>query len=420
MKNTKKLLPLLFILTFSQLLMAGGGHGHGGDGHDDHKEEEEAKGPNGGKWLTHDHFGLEVVIFEQGIPPEMRLFLYDEHEPIVTKDADITVTLDRLGGEKDVIKFTPEKNYWVGDSVIREPHSYDVTINAKVNGKAYEWHYDSHEGRTEISDRYIEKAEIKLEKASGGLVTAKETLYGIIAPKQKSHEGISAPFPSIVKAIVVAEGDQITQGQVVITLQNTESQQTYSVRAPKSGVVTNINALIGQKVDQQVLIEMMDLSSVWVELSAFPEAIEQLRKGQTVEVYDLHKHEKVQGDLIYIAPVMTGGHIARARAVIDNSDGHWRVGMHIKADVITAQKHVPLRIKRSAIQSFRGMPVVFAKFGNTFEVRMIEIANDSSSQNPGSEYVEVTGGIKPGTEYVTENSYLIKADILKSGASHAH
>lgn len=419
MKNTKKLLLLLFILTFSQLLMAGGGHSHGSEGHDDHKEEE-TKGPNGGKWLTQDHFGLEVVIFEQGVPPEMRLFLYDEHELLTTKDAKIEVTLNRLGGEKDTITFTPEQNYWVGNGVIREPHSYDVTINAKVNGKNYKWHYESHEGRTEISDRYIEKAGIKLEKASSGIVTAKETLYGIIAPKQKSHEEISAPFPSIVKAIVVAEGDQVTEGQVVLTLQNTESQQTYSVRAPKSGVVTNINALIGQKVDQQVLIETMDLSSVWVELSAFPEAIEQLRKGQTVEVYDLHKHEKVQGDLIYIAPIMTGGHIARARAVIDNSDGHWRVGMHIKADVITAQKLVPLRIKRSAIQSFRGMPVVFAKFGNTFEVRMIEIANDSSSQSPDAEYVEVIGGIKSGTEYVTENSYLIKADILKSGASHDH
>jgi cobalt-zinc-cadmium efflux system membrane fusion protein len=36
------------------------------------------------------------------------------------------------------------------------------------------------------------------------------------------------------------------------------------------------------------------------------------------------------------------------------------------------------------------------------------------------EYVEVLGGLKPDTRYVTEQSFLIKADIEKSGASHDH
>ena len=38
----------------------------------------------------------------------------------------------------------------------------------------------------------------------------------------------------------------------------------------------------------------------------------------------------------------------------------------------------------------------------------------------GADYVEVTGGLEPGTEYVTENSFLIKADVLKDGATHGH
>jgi cobalt-zinc-cadmium efflux system membrane fusion protein len=60
------------------------------------------------------------------------------------------------------------------------------------------------------------------------------------------------------------------------------------------------------------------------------------------------------------------------------------------------------------------MPVVFAKYGNTFEVRMVELGESNG------EYVEVLSGIKPGTEYVTENSFLLKADVLKDGASHDH
>ena len=34
--------------------------------------------------------------------------------------------------------------------------------------------------------------------------------------------------------------------------------------------------------------------------------------------------------------------------------------------------------------------------------------------------VEVLNGIQPGELYVTENSFLLKADIGKSGASHDH
>ena len=35
-------------------------------------------------------------------------------------------------------------------------------------------------------------------------------------------------------------------------------------------------------------------------------------------------------------------------------------------------------------------------------------------------WTEVLGGIEPGQAYVAENSFLIKADIEKSGASHDH
>jgi cobalt-zinc-cadmium efflux system membrane fusion protein len=34
--------------------------------------------------------------------------------------------------------------------------------------------------------------------------------------------------------------------------------------------------------------------------------------------------------------------------------------------------------------------------------------------------LEVLEGLAAGTEYVIENSYLIKADIEKAGASHDH
>ena len=103
-----------------------------------------------------------------------------------------------------------------------------------------------------------------------------------------------------------------------------------------------------------------------------------------------------------------------ARATLDNRDGQWRPGTAIEAEVTVSTREVPLAVRADALQRFRDFTVVFAQIGDTFEVRMLELGEADG------EHVEVLGGLKPGTRYVTDQSFLIKADIEKSGASHDH
>lgn len=401
------------LFPISSVVFAGGDHGHG-HGHDDHHEEEEAKGPNGGKLLHDGNFTLELTIFESGIPPEMRLFAYENGQAIAPEKFDVSVTLDRLGGAQDNLTFTPERGYRVGSQTIVEPHSYDVTINASFEGKQYLWQFESHEGRAEITPRLAELSGIQTEIAGPQTLKTSDTLFGVIAAAQDQVFHVHAPYSSIVETVQVQVGDSVEKGQILIRLKNTETLQTYYLKSPVKGEVTELTVNQGDRADNQALMQISDLSRVWVNLSAFPENIEQLAIGQDVEVYDMHDHERAAGKVEYIAPQMTGGHIARARAVINNAEGHWRPGMHIKADIKTSERQVPLAVKTSALQSFRDMPVVFAKYGNHYEVRMLEMGEQSD------DWIEVLGGLEPGTEYVTGNSFLLKADVLKSGASHDH
>ncbi len=103
-----------------------------------------------------------------------------------------------------------------------------------------------------------------------------------------------------------------------------------------------------------------------------------------------------------------------ARASLPNRDGFWRPGMAVRCLVSVDQRRVPLAVRTDAIQQFRDFRVVFAKIGETYEVRMLELGQE------GPEWTEVLGGIEAGTVYASENSYVIKADIEKSGASHDH
>ena len=66
------------------------------------------------------------------------------------------------------------------------------------------------------------------------------------------------------------------------------------------------------------------------------------------------------------------------------------------------------------MQSVFDFTVVFSQHGELYQARPLELGRR------GGGFIEVLKGLKAGERYVTENSFLIKADILKSGASHDH
>ena len=270
------------------------------------------------------------------------------------------------------------------------------------------------EGRVELSERMFKLSGLKTELAGKRLLAQRVHLFGVIAIDPARQYQVQSPYTAQVQQVLVELGQQVKQGQALLKLRNTTTLQAFTLTAPASGVITKWQVHPGQVVGSESLLEIVDFSQVFVELSAFPSDLQQLKLGQKVDVFNLHHPQSTQSSLSYIAPAMTDGHIARARAVIDNSNGLWRPGMHVKANILVAEREVAIAVRKSAIQSFRDMPVVFARIGNTFEVRMPEFGFEDD------DYIEVLSGLKPGTEYATDNSYLLKADVEKDGASHDH
>ena len=403
------LLAVLLLLFFSTA-QAAGGH----DSHSDAHATEQAEGPHGGRLLTHADFAVEVTIFETGIPPEMRLYAYANGEPVSATALDAKVTLHRLDGQQDDIRFSPEQQCLVGDISIAEPHSYRVDISLSYQGQQYHWHYDSFEGRVELNDRIFALAGIGTDIAQAQVLTQKTHLFGVISSPPTARYSVKAPYSGTLTEVLVQQGDRVTKGQRIARISNATTLKMYDIVSPANGIITDRFFNNNELIRDEVLFNIVDFSSVYVELSAFPNDIDQLRVGMPVSVFSLHHGESADSNISYIAPQMTEGHIARARAVLDNSNGYWRPGMHIKAEVLTATIPVALAVQKRAIQRFRDMPVVFARYGNTFEVRMLQFGREDDN------YIEVTSGLKPGTEYATDNSFVLKADILKSGASHDH
>ena len=292
-----------------------------------------------------------------------------------------------------------------------------ITSNVLASGDdqhSHHEHEEEHSDRTEISPYYMQTSGIKTAVASAQNLVQRDTLFGVITPVQDKVFSLHATFPSMVEKIYVQVGDTVKKGQMLARLTNIQTLQSYTLKSPSNGEVTSRSVNTGNRIDAEEMLQISDLSKVWVNLSAFPENVERLQKGQRTKIYDLHDHESALGEISYIAPQMSGGHIARARAVIDNSEGHWRPGMHVKADIETSTLTVPIAVNVDAIQTMENKSVVFKYHDNTFIATHVEIGETDG------QWTEILSGLKAGEEYVSENSFLIKADILKSGASHDH
>lgn len=384
------------------------------DAHGATAEAEVAKGPRGGRLLTGGDFALELSIFETGVPPEFRAWATLKGQQLNPADVDLTINLTRLGGKVDKIQFKPHGDVLRGDSVIYEPHSFVVTINAIHNGTKYTWEYDNFEGRTKIESTVAEALEIKTSIA--GPVTLQETIsvFGKVVPNAERIAHVDARFPGVIRSASASIGDTVKQGQVLATIESNESLKLYSLKAPISGVITQRNANPGEQTGERQLFSITDTSTVWVDLAIFPSNRHRVKVGALVEINIPNTEQSITGNISMINVIAETNQSVTARVVINNEEGRLFPGSFIQANIRVGEHPVPLAVKRTGLQAFRDFTVVYAKIGDEYEVRMLELGRQDN------EWIEVQGGLEVGTRYVSENSYVIKADIEKSGASHDH
>lgn len=386
-----------------------GEHGEHGD-----EEAEPAKGPHGGRLLEDGKFALEVTIFETGVDPQYRVYPTLDGEPVDPSAVDLTVTLSRLGGKQDTFRFAPESDYLKGDGIVTEPHSFDVAVSASHAGKTHSWAYESYEGRTTIADAVAAEAGVLAEPAGPALIRERVSLSGTVQLTPSATAEVRAVYPGHVLRVTRTVGDQVRKGDTLAEVENSSSLQTYSVRAPISGTVLERRTNIGDVAASDPLFVIGDIGSAQAELHVFPKDAGRIKPGQSVTVQLAGGDLVAKGKIDSFLPIAEAGTQALIARVVLPRDASFRPGMRVTASVDTSETQVPLAVRESGLQRFRDFTVVFAKYGETYEVRMLELGRKDG------DFVEVLGGIDPGENYVTANSFLIKADIEKSGASHDH
>ncbi|MAH14327.1 MAG: HlyD family secretion protein [Sphingomonadaceae bacterium] len=376
---------------------------------------EYERGPHNGRMLRDGDFAIEVTVFEDGVPPEYRLYAYRGDEPVDPKTIRARVMIARLDGEKTTFSFKPENDYLRGQGVLVEPHSFDVVVVANEGDNTHRWAFESYEGRVTISDEAARAAGIETETVGPQQIGETIEIIGRVELDAAGSAEVGAKYPGPVVAVYRNVGDRVAKGTLLARVESSYSLQTYSIYAPISGVISERKANVGTIADSDPLFVIANPSRTVATFPIFPRDIERIRPGQSVQIRGLDG-DRAQGSVIrdFLPVAEVSSQAVTARASLPNRDGFWRPGMAVRGLVTVDQRDVPLAVRTDAIQQFRDFRVVFAKIGETYEVRMLELGQQ------GPEWTEVVGGIKPGTVYASENSYVIKADIEKSGASHDH
>lgn len=456
---------------------------------------EDDKGPHRGRMLRKDGFAVEVKIYEEGVPPEFRLYGFEDGKPVDPTTMTARITLRRLD-RTDQIAFTPRSDYLLGDQEIYEPHSFDATVTvSRVGGTSHEWTYPSYEGRTQISATEVEGAHITIERVGPVVMKSVLEFPGAIALNADATAHVVPRLAGVVSEVrknlgdavkvgdllaVLSSGDLATAKQEFIAavhrlelarsaaereealwkkkispeedylvrkqalqeasiVERASSQKLaalglpgdeirrlpsgnqsglarYDLRAPLAGTIIAKDITVGESVQgTEPIYTISDLSTTWAEIAVPADRIHGVRVGQGVIVRSAAMDSEVTGTVAQVGALIDPNtRTAGARVVIPNADGRWRPGLFVTVRLTQDESVVPMAVKAEAIQSFRDWDVVFIRVGDLFEARPLELGRRDG------EWIEVLSGLEPGLEYASKNSFVIKADVLKSGASHDH
>ena len=202
----------------------------------------------------------------------------------------------------------------------------------------------------------------------------------------------------------------------ILELTAGDSSTLYELRSPIDGVLISKHIAPGETVlAQSVAFSLADLSGVWAEMMIPESQLEQIRKGIPVVVESQAGRRRESGKVTHLGSVVDeNSRTAEAHAEISNPDGFWKPGMFVTLKLQAHPTPVKMAVKSSAVQFLNEEPFVFVKVGDQIQGMPVVTGMETS------QWIEIKSGLQPGQSYVSENTYVIKAELEKSSASHSH
>ncbi len=193
--------------------------------------------------------------------------------------------------------------------------------------------------------------------------------------------------------------------------QNGTIQETFTVFADDSGIITNRRVAVGDYVNQgESLFDLMNLRKVWVLFDAYEEDLTTISIGNQIEFTTASIPNKTfKTRITFIDPVINPNtRTASIRTEVNNTHGLLKPEMLVYGNLSTQLKDkVQLTVPKSAVLWTGIRSVVYVKLPDnhipSFQFREVQIG-----ETVGNNFL-VISGLEPGEEVVTYGSFSIDA-----------
>jgi len=184
---------------------------------------------------------------------------------------------------------------------------------------------------------------------------------------------------------------------------------TFSIFAPISGAVEERNVVLGETVEpNKVIYKIVDPSTVFIEGSAFDEALPQLKIGQTVRIrLGSYPKEIFTGEIARFSPsIDPQKRVLRLWAEVPNRAGKLKPNLFAEMDVVVGGGQEVLAIPMEALITAEGQSFVFVEEKGSF--RRADVILGARDDR----YAEVKKGLLPGDHVVTDGKQQIYTKSL--------
>lgn len=230
---------------------------------------------------------------------------------------------------------------------------------------------------------------------------------------------VSLRISGQVKALYANLGDTVKAGQNLAKVESRLSGDpppSVTITAPMSGVIDARNVNIGQAVEPNTtLFHISDRSRLIVVAKVYEEDLGKVKVEQEARVHVLSYPDQVfAGKVTLIDPNLDP--LSRTVNVwieLTNEKGALKPNMFARANVILERNDAALAVPNGAIIEANGERFVFVGEGNTY--RRVEVTVGARDD----EYSQITEGLVPGDEVVTQGNRQLYTLWLTGGGKQA-
>jgi len=180
--------------------------------------------------------------------------------------------------------------------------------------------------------------------------------------------------------------------------------RTIQVYSPINGFVSKVNVNIGKFVNpSDVLFELIDPSSIHLNLKIFEKDLNKLSLGQKLVAYTNNQPDKkYAGEISLISRDLSAERTAEVHCHFENADKNLAPGMYMNAE-IEVKSNKTLAIAEEAIVNFEGIGYVFVQ-KTTKEFEMVPVETGTSENG----FIEVINKDKfNGKQIVIKGAYTL-------------